>query len=255
MSRITNIFSHHTNPIGYYLFKWFGKGKPSHTFRLRNQVTLEVPRRMLHTYKEIFFDDTYFKGIPQLPPPGTPLNIIDIGANVGYFGFFALMKYPGSKVLAVEPMPQNLALLRRYIAGNPGQDITVIQAGAGASSGQLRLFFDRSDDFTTSATVLAGTGQQDEVVVSMVSLQELLDTQKWSRVDFLKLDCEGSEYDVLYAASDTTLNAIQRMAIETHHGEGAQQNQPALEKFLKGKGFETASLRSKLWAWRPLRAS
>jgi FkbM family methyltransferase len=131
----------------------------------------------------------------------------------------------------------------------------VIQAGAGAAKGQLKLYFDRSDDFTTAATVLKGSGQQDEVLVDMVSLQELLASQKWDHVDFLKLDCEGSEYDVLYSAPDTTLDSIQRMAIETHPGDGPDQNQQALEKFLHGKGFETASLRSKLWAWRPLRAS
>jgi FkbM family methyltransferase len=255
MSRLSNIFSHHSNPLTYYGFKWFGKGRPSHTFVLRNGVKLEVPRRMLHTYKEIFFDDTYFKGIPDLPPGGKPLRIIDVGANVGYFGFFAAMRHPGSKVLAVEPMPQNLALMRKYIAANPGQDIVPIQAGAGATSGKLTLFFDKQDAFTTSATVLSGTDQKDELTVDMVSLADLLKQQGWQAVDFLKLDCEGSEYDVLYSASDDTLKAIHRMAIETHAGSRPDQNLPALEKFLREKGFETTSLRSKLWAWQRIKES
>ncbi|HDO26725.1 MAG TPA: hypothetical protein ENH02_01285 [Bacteroidetes bacterium] len=69
-------------------------------------------------------------------------------------------------------------------------------------------------------------------------------------MNFLKLDCEGSEYAILYSASGEVLNGIDTIAIETHAGSKARQNMKSLLAFLNKNGFNTNSHGDIIWAWK-----
>ena len=69
------------------------------------------------------------------------------------------------------------------------------------------------------------------------------------QVDFLKLDCEGSEYSILYNASAEVLGKIRRMAIETHLSNTERHNTAELSDYLKSKGFSTNMDKDIIWAW------
>ncbi len=65
MRRILNNFEHHSNWLGYYKYKYFDKGTGDFNFDCRSGIRISVPKRLLHTYKECFFDETYLKGLPK----------------------------------------------------------------------------------------------------------------------------------------------------------------------------------------------
>lgn len=54
-------------------------------FRTWNNIIIEVPRRLLHEFKEIFMEDSYMRGM-GLRLPDSP-TVIDIGANAGFFHY------------------------------------------------------------------------------------------------------------------------------------------------------------------------
>jgi hypothetical protein len=56
-------------------------------------------------------------------------------------------------------------------------------------------------------------------------------------IDFLKLDCEGAEFEILFGCDDDTFHAIGRMSLEIHNtGEG--NNADTMRSLLEGKGFD-----------------
>lgn len=248
-----NLVRHVANWPSYLAMK-LGRGADAHTFRTRSGLTIPVPRRLLHTFKEVFFDDQYFSHLSvDYDAPG--LTVVDVGANVGYFSLFCHEVLNAPRVTAVEPMPTNFALLREYAEGHPGLDLQLVNAALSDRSGELELFHDAADAFTTSASVAASAaaaaGGSDRIVVRSVDLAAFLDERGIDRVDILKLDCEGAEYPILYGADDAVLDRIARITMEVHELDDERRNIVALAAHLEAKGFRVRTGEGRLlWAHR-----
>ena len=219
-------------------------------FVTRQEVHIEVPRRLLQTFKEIFMDECYLRGLGR-PVSENPM-ILDIGANAGYFSLFALSRFRGARVIAFEPMPANYALLTRNRLLNAGLPWTCVQKAVSGEPGELVLACDAGDGLTTSATVLAeDTSQRERIRVPAVSLPGIFEEYRLERFDLLKMDCEGAEFGILYSCPPEFLGRVDRIAMEVHRGSGEGQNIDALETYLKQAGFITQRRPvGMLWAWR-----
>ncbi|MDI6725795.1 MAG: FkbM family methyltransferase [Smithellaceae bacterium] len=207
-------------------------------FSTRGGVRMEVPRRLLQTFKEIFMDECYLKDMGSRLPENS--TIIDVGANAGYFSLFALSRFRYARVFSFEPIPANFRLLGRNRDLNPGLPWLCVQKAVAGQTGELVLAFDGGDDFTTSATVMGNySGRKDRIRVSAVTIQDILAENGLVRCDLLKMDCEGAEYDILYRCPPEVLGRIERIALEIHEGPGTDQNIEAIEAFLRKGGFIT----------------
>ena len=79
----------------------------------------------------------------------------------------------------------------------------------------------------------------------MVSVRELKDISReledvgrvLKRIDFLKLDCEGGEYEILFGCSEETLKKIKKISIE-YHNIDKKRNSEVLKAFLLIKGYK-----------------
>lgn len=251
--RILNQIQNIKNWPDYLKTKYSGKLKnTAFNFKLYNGWEINVSSRLMHTFKESFFDDAYFKGFPFKFSKNDTHTIIDIGANVGYFSIYALSKFPNAKVISFEPMPQNFALLNEYLHHLNTERWQVYNRAVSADNKPLTLHFNASDDFTTSAGKFGlHPGDKDTIAVPSVTLKEIVESNELGKIDLLKLDCEGSEYDILYHCPDDLWPKIKNLAIETHLGKEANENLNALEQFLQKKGYKTKSdNKGLLWAWR-----
>lgn len=197
---------------------------------------LRVPLTMLHTHdrgpgwtdllirdgsddmaivEEILVHDTYHTRSLELAPRSSgheeipvPQQVVDIGANIGVFALTCVRM--GAHVIAVEPEPQNVELLRRNIAENRAQrQVTVMQAAVGATSG------------TTFLAGSTGTGHvaSDGVKVAQVTLAEIL--APIERVAVLKIDTEGSEAEILLNCPHELLARCDRIVAELHGAPAA----------------------------------
>lgn len=213
-------------------------------------MNIRVPVRMLQTYKECFFDETYHKGFPVEIRNRIPKTVVDIGANVGYFSLFALNKYPGVRVLSFEPMPNNFKLQSEYRLHFPEADWILHNFAVSGTEGSIRLNYDPSDSFTTDASIFNASGHVEQVEVKCISLEKVMNENGLKQIDFLKLDCEGSEYGILYLAPPGVLEKISVMAVETHAGTQPDENLPSLNRFLQKQGYSTNVMGSKIYAWK-----
>jgi len=218
-------------------------------FRTRQNLVIEVPRRLFHEFKEIFMEECYIRRL-EFDLPDSP-KVIDIGANAGFFTLFAASRFPGAKIFSYEPIPSNFRLLRRNRDLNRTAEIACFQKAIYGYSGEVLMSFDPSESLTTSAGVLMRAESQDNAIrVPCVTLQEVFDEHRLESCDLLKMDCEGSEYAILYECPGDYLHRIAQIAMEVHRGSGPNENMESLADYLSSHDFKIRSLGYMLWAWR-----
>jgi FkbM family methyltransferase len=218
-------------------------------FKTRNNVLVQVPRRLLHEFKEIFLDNCYLRGL-NLTIPNDPM-IIDVGANAGFFTLFAVSRFPRAKVFSFEPIESNFRQLEINRNLNEGCDIAIFSKSVFGYSGKIPMIFDINDSFTTNARVLRNSEEETNAVqVPCVTLSQIFEEQKIDRCDLLKMDCEGSEYSILYNCPSECFKKITQMAIEVHKGPESNQNMAFLREHLRDHDFDTRQSGKLLWAWQ-----
>ncbi len=222
-------------------------------FRTRNGIVFEVPERLYHEFKEIFFECAYTIGQQKEITECRPV-IIDIGANVGFFSIFALSRFPDATIYAYEPIPANFRQLERNCHINADKTIHCYNQAVCRQRGTITIYVDQTDSFSTSATILPGTaGNPTSIEVPCLRLQDIFDDRQIEQCHFLKLDCEGAEYDILYSTPPSYLQRIDQMAIEVHRGKKSGENLTSLRTFLAENGFSLFQFADKphmLWAHR-----
>lgn len=106
MKRYYNLFKTFKNWWVYLAHKYgLAKAAPL-VFETRSGVIVEVPHRLLHTFKEIFMDEYYLAGLERPIPFGAV--VIDIGANAGYFTLFAASCFADARLFSYEPVAGQL---------------------------------------------------------------------------------------------------------------------------------------------------
>lgn len=221
-------------------------------FHLKNGVRMEVPAVLYHEFKEIIMEDCYLMGLDE-PLSNAPV-VVDIGANAGFFCLYVASMRPEALIVSCEPIPANFEQLSRNTSINPDLDITALPVAVYDRTGSIELLVESENAFTTAATVFPIDGRIP-VKVDCVRLQDLLDRHGLERVDLLKLDCEGSEYAILYNCPPDYLKRVEKLAVEVHSGTETDHNIGALAKFLADTGFRTHTAGHMLWARRDIKAA
>ncbi len=198
--------------VGWFLEKWL-KHVPAgkqRTVRLGGtSFTFLNPSEFLHTYREI-----YGNGIYELRLRDSPF-IIDCGANIGIGTIYLKQRHPGAEILAFEPDETNFALLERNIRDAGFKDIELRKEAVWKEDGTI----DFSPDSNMGSRIEeSGSGTRK---VKAVRLRNVIDRE----VDFLKLDIEGAEYEVLKDI-EPVLNQVQNLFLE-YHGDFPQGNELA----------------------------
>ncbi len=185
------------------------------------------------TIREIV-DDRCYLPADILARLGEHSTIVDIGANVGVFSVSVAL-LTGARVIAVEPVPENIHWLRRNIAENKATNVQVVEkaVAARAQSSTMAVCALSVGARLSSGPVSAGP---PPITVQTVTLPGLLAEAGVSRVDLLKMDCEGSEYQIFSSMQSDDFARIGAIAMEFHE-QGANQTGSVLAQRLQSEGF------------------
>ena len=126
-----------------------------------------------------------------VPPSG---RVLDLGAHIGSFSLASAAS--GRRVLAVEASPRNVELLDVSRRENRFDGLKVVHAAVSDHNGVVG--FIPAGPFGYVAAGLSPYGGLD---VRSVAVDDLLDEVGWDRVDFIKMDVEGSEVAALIGMS------------------------------------------------------
>lgn len=154
--------------------------------------------------REVWEDDTY-----QLTRDQVQGAVLDVGANVGAFSVLAA-KMGATAVHAYEPHAGNRNALVENLARNAVRTIVLVRPEAVLGEDSLAVPF-TGDGGGAHVTL---DPDNDLVLVAARGINEVLaDELEWSLV---KLDCEGSEYDIIAGLDKDLLNRVRRIVMEFH---------------------------------------
>jgi FkbM family methyltransferase len=143
-------------------------------------------------------------------------TVFDCGAHIGVFSRYALNR-GASRVIAVEPDPVNIAVLE----ANFEQEIAagrVILVKAGVWDRKDYLDLSESDDNSARNSFVHEVQNSHKVPrILVLPLDEITTQLQLDRVDFIKMDIEGSEHRALLGSRQTIARFQPRMAICTYH--------------------------------------
>jgi FkbM family methyltransferase len=152
--------------------------------------------------------------------------IIDVGGHIGTFSVLAARWWPQARLFAVEPNPRShelLALNYKYYIANTGKTYhgavrydkaNLLTDGASATGGGFMTEPDWKPTFTPGH-------ERYEIMATEIPLfqiGQILKENNAKRVDLLKLDCEGSEMEILRDMPDADAARIGAICGEYHHG-------------------------------------
>jgi FkbM family methyltransferase len=140
------------------------------------------------------------KTLARLLTPGTVLY--DVGANVGFFTILgARLVGPTGRVIAFEPLPDNVAVLRHNVALNAFDNVTVFECAVARASGTAELRLAAEPTWAKLSAEGAAAAPGDSLRVRVVTIDELIDAGTIPPPALLKIDVEGAELDVLAGMS------------------------------------------------------
>ena len=177
-------------------------------------------------WKAIFDDCIYgFDTSSQSPV------ILDIGANIGIASLYFSMRFPNSRIIALEPDPE----LFKYLESNCNSIKNVeLRNLAVASVAGTSSFSSRKDD-SGKLGIRTVDSETSSTTVTCVLLSKVIE-DVGREVDLLKIDIEGSEYDVIHE-SRNWLSSVKRIFVECHSFQGQPQKFDKLLGTLSECGF------------------
>jgi len=177
-------------------------------------------------YEEPFELKIFSKVLKSVKDP----LIIDVGAYVGAYSLRACRG--GAKVIALEPDPENYNILKANLELNECDRVKPIMVAAGAREGVIDLY--RGKSYMTSSILPEYATSEIKARIKVNTLDNILSREGLlpdSKIDFIKVDVEGAEVDVLRGASEV-LKRTSYLQIEVFN-----ENLGEISRLLKERGF------------------
>lgn len=140
-----------------------------------------------------------------------PRVVLDAGANIGLTSVYYANRYPGARVLAIEPELSNFELLRRNTAPYP--NIVCIHAALWKSNARVTLADPGSGHWGFQTVEKSGAAPTTEV--EGITINSLMERFEIDYIDLLRVDIEGAEQEV-FANSSPWIQKVGVIAIELH---------------------------------------
>lgn len=201
---------------------------------------------------EFPFGNEKFRDLRRAFPELRLGTILDVGANIGQSALLYHKEFPQATIHCFEPVGGTAEQLIQNTAGHTGIHVHRMALGAETSTMRMQVGTDgASSDMNSLKGVhphLAGASFQTEEV-QITTLDNWCNEHKVQAVDFLKIDTEGFDLEVLKgAATSLAKGAIRLIDIEVGMNPTNLFHAPFMEvsTFLWGKGFLTFGIYDQL---------
>ncbi|EDX75165.1 methyltransferase, FkbM family protein [Coleofasciculus chthonoplastes PCC 7420] len=165
-------------------------------------------------YREVIVEDCY--GMLDYVKHYSPSVIVDLGANIGIFSKLCSLLFPDADVYAYEPNPTAFSWLKQ------NAEATRIKAFNCAVGNKASMVMLETDCDSTIGRI----SSKGNLSVKCISATEVAECRK---IDFMKMDCEGSEWLILQ--DNNLLKRTQSFCLEYHLYEN--HNLPELRRLIE----------------------
>jgi len=190
-----------------------------------------VPEGGWRVFIEIYHDEIY----EEIFNVKNSKVVLDVGAHVGLFTVKA-RKAVGNDglVVAIEPEPKNAALLSENVKKHGFKNVVVVTKAAGNHKGKVKLYVSPGSRGHSLLPI-----RPSSIDVDMDTLDNIAAGLGLAKVDFIKIDVEGAELDVLKGAEKILRKPNVKLAIAAYHPlpDGSSELQK-ISSYLKSKGMK-----------------
>jgi FkbM family methyltransferase len=182
------------------------------------------PYEVIKTYKEIFTEEIYkFNNKSDYPV------IIDCGANIGISTIYFAIAYPNARVYAFEPDNTLFEILHQNIQDNKLQHVALFNEAIWIQDTHISF----SNKGSEASQI--DTSGVSETKVKAINFANFL--TQFDKIDFLKIDIEGAEYDVVKHCAEA-LNKTENLFLEYHGTNAETEKLTTLLDIVKDAGFK-----------------
>ena len=142
--------------------------------------------------------------------------VLDCGANIGVT-VQAALEAKARKIVAIEPAPENIECLRRNFSSEiEAGRVIIYEKGVWDKDDTLTMNIDPHNSAADSV-VMKPTGAEGTIKIPLTTIDKIVAELKLDKVDYIKMDIEGSEPNALRGAHDTIAKYKPRLSIASYH--------------------------------------
>lgn len=204
------------------------RGSDKKTLVTRDGLKLVIRQNQIDAgiVREIFLERVYLRYFKKRNP-----IIVDIGGYIGDFSIYTA-RYLNARVIAYEPTTENHQIFKENIALNQLQGQIELVNKAVSSAHEVTLNVDKNENEIHVSAYWYSDGTKR--VIPSVTLEEIFEIHQLEKVDLLKIDCEGGEYDILLSAPISLFSHIENLIFEYHKIDGYQEKLSNILRKLQG---------------------
>lgn len=158
--------------------------------------------------------------------PEAPV-VLDLGANVGAFAYWALRYWPGSRVICYEPNPAALSYFRKNLSEEMTEGRITLHDKAVSSVPGRRFLFDGKFNLGEASLFCLEEQQETGLIVDVIHPKFL------PPADILKVDTEGCEYEII--SELLTAGREYKLILFEYHSEAVRRS---LDALLAYRGYD-----------------
>jgi len=140
--------------------------------------------------------------------------VMDIGGHLGFFSLMAATLNSKVPIYTFEPHAGNFELLKTNLKNNRIKNVFPKQLAVSDEVGETELQISREDLNHSLVKAIEPTGQTQKIQTT--TLERIFEKNRIVKCDLLKLDCEGSEFKIIYGASNELFKKIDHIFLEYH---------------------------------------
>jgi FkbM family methyltransferase len=225
--------------LSIFIFKnWFtflkdciGIDKECLQYQLRNGLKINLVKREKNDLTTFLLLDVFVN--KDYGKIGNNLTIVDIGANIGAFSIYSVYNNE-NRCFAYEPELSNFLKLEENIKLNNLSDrIKAFNFAVSDSCEDMKLY-----KFESIAHSTTRKGDNFDIV-HCIDLRSIIEHNEIKKIDYLKIDCEGAEFDIFYGTSREVFDKIEYLCFEYHnYSEKENYNGVYLIEYMERNGFK-----------------
>jgi len=159
--------------------------------------------------------------------------IIDIGAHIGIFTIYASQFCNNGKIYSFEPVKENYDLLLNNIKLNHSEQVKPFNLAVSNTNDVVTIYI--NDDKAAHSIF---PSSESSINVKSITLQNIFEENNINHCNFLKLDCEGAEYEILCNLPAKYFKEIDKIVMECHFVDKKPELIGDLKQILVKQGFQ-----------------
>lgn len=195
----------------HYIIAYLKLTRREHiTLELKNglKIQLRVNSTDLIAFTHVWILEEYKK-------PGFEIFdndvIIDIGGHIGLFALYVSQFCKEGRIYCFEPVKENFEMLQTNIKLNKLENIFAENLAVSRKDGNVTIYIN-NDESGHSIYIPSDNSIESE----SISLNTVFQKNEIMICNYLKIDCEGEEYEIIDSLNDDYFKQIEKMCIEYH---------------------------------------